>query len=127
MTYVISVKNDTTYTPLVQNIQLTNCEWYQPVVINDGQPIATYKQAVGMLAVLATPASLKLRVHYCYLAPGPDGGNVDIEFRFDTLNDKPLTGFECTAIHDRLVCEFDVGRKDDDLFLIATISTKAQA
>ena len=92
MDLIVSIKNDTTYTPELKNVQLAGCSWVPTQELSDDQSIAGGRQIVGMVTG-TIPFRGSLTVHYTWVKPGPTGADVVLEFEVTQLGPQHGVGF----------------------------------
>lgn len=113
MDLIVSITNDTTYTPELKNIQLTGCDWVFSQKLTDDQPIAGRKQVVGMVSG-RIPFSGSLTVHYTWVKPGPGGADVKLNFNVTQFGQQPSVGFGEQVLPPNVLVNTDcsVGKLD---------------
>lgn len=92
MDLIISITNATTYTPYLSAVRLTGASWVHTQELRVGDSIAGGRQLVGMVTG-AVPFSGSLTVHYTFVAPGPGGADVVLDFQVIDLGGRWSVGF----------------------------------
>lgn len=120
MNLIISINNDTTYTPEVRDIVVQGADWLPTQELTDRQPIANGRTVVGWLSG-AGDFKGSLTVRYPWVAPGPQGADVNLTFHVTDLDGKPLVGFGHEVVPPGALAntELEHGRLDgEDVLLL---------
>jgi hypothetical protein len=82
MDLIVSIKNDTDYTPYLSNVQLAGANWLPTQTLSLNQPIPNHGQVAGMLSG-AVGFQGSITVHFSFVGRGP--GGADVVFTFNSL------------------------------------------
>lgn len=121
----VRIKNNTLYTPTLENIVLTNCNWLPPLDLQDGDPIANHSLKVGMADIAGVAfADFKISLTVRFYGPPPGTHDVNLEMGRDFGGEAAFIG---TGPGSTDAFDVDWGHHldgdTDDIFLI-TISPK---
>jgi len=124
-TGTVRIKNNTTYTPTLENIALANCNWLYTQELHDGDPIANngLKQGTVDIAGMAF-ADYRIDLHVRFYGPPPGTHDVILQMGRD---DNGQMAFVGTGANSTDLFDVDwahvLGGPTDDIFVI-TISPK---
>jgi len=95
MDLIVSIKNDTDYTPYLSDVRLTGATWVPTQVLRPDQPIPNHGQVAGMLSG-DVGFTGSITVHFSFVGRGPDGADVVLTFNSMYLNvgGPPAIGFD---------------------------------
>jgi hypothetical protein len=123
MNIVVSIRNDTDYTPYLTTVAVQGAVWVHTQSLDPNQPIAPRKRIVGLLDA-TLPFSATIVVRYTFVAPGPNGADVRLTLDGRLLDGKPLLSWNITSDPANAFpgCDVLSQEEDGDRYVLYTIA-----